>query len=148
MLLLRSDGESDHVEAMPVKTDMPTDLESVAMLIPLPHRRRCALVAREGVTVNGIPALRLQVLRDRDEIRAAGRTFYFTTDAVPEVSVLRTRTPIRCARCLHALADGDDVVRCPRCQTHHHPDCWHSGQGCLKCLHPAEGLSWIPERVW
>jgi RING finger family protein len=147
MLLLRSDRESDYVEAMPVKTDIPTDLEGVAMLIPLPHRRRCALVAREGVTVNGIPAFPLHVLRDRDEIRAAGQTFYFTTDAVAEVSIVRTATPIRCARCLDALADGENVVRCPGCQTHHHPDCWN-GIGCLKCLHPADGLSWIPERVW
>ncbi len=135
MLLLRPGGATQSI-------DSPVDIASVARIVR--RDRRCILFARDGVTVNGLPPLPIQVLRDRDEIRAAGQTIYFTADAIPQESILRTSMPLRCARCLGGLAEGDRVVRCPRCLAHHHPCCWH-GAGCLKCLHPAASLAWTPE---
>src|SRR5262249_17965039 len=50
MLLLSPDGATWSLSS-------PIDIASRARVIPLPHRRACALLAREGVTVNGLAAL-------------------------------------------------------------------------------------------
>jgi len=140
MLLLSPDGATWSLSS-------PIDIASRARVIPLPHRRACALLAREGVTVNGLAALPIQLLNDRDEIRVDGEFFYFACDGVPQESVLQSAAPLRCARCLGDLENGDRVMRCPGCVAHHHPACWFEGNGCQKCQHPARSLVWKPEAV-
>jgi hypothetical protein len=143
VLLLYCEGASVHIE--PISAAI--DLTPAARIVPLRRRPGCALLARDGVTLNGRPALPIQVLRDRDEIRAAGRAIYFTTDAIPEESTLQSATPLRCARCLGGVAAGDRVIRCPGCRAHHHSRCWNEGGRCHKCHHPAASLSWTPEAL-
>lgn len=147
MPLLRLDREGGRVDTVPLVGGAPHDLTADAQVVPLPDGRRWALLAREGVTVNGISSPPILLLRDRDEIHVAGQVFFFTADANPEVSVIQSDASIRCARCQGPLARGTRALKCPRCSTHHHPDCWNDG-GCQRCWLPAHSPAWVPEPVW
>lgn len=148
MVLWGWDGEAARMRPADIEANVPIDIDGVARLLPLPPGRRCALLARESVRVNGIRCLPLQILRDRDEIRVGNKIFYFSMDSIPRVSRVHVNRTVRCARCLGCLATGDEVVRCPGCQAHHHPDCWRLGPGCQKCQHAADAVSWTPDVSW
>jgi hypothetical protein len=148
MLLWQSDDAEQRWRSAPIPVDTPVDLAPVARLVRAAAVRGCVLLARDGVRVNGMRCLPLQVLHDRDEICAAGKRFYFSVDALPEVSVFRSHKTVRCARCLGLLADGEQVVRCPGCSAHHHPGCWDHGGSCQKCRRSASGVAWTPDAGW
>jgi len=148
MLVWQWDQADGRWRSAPIPDDAPVDLGNLAKLVRVAGIRGCVMLARDGVKVNGSMSLPLQVLRDRDEIFAAGQRFYFSVDALPTISVLGSRTTVRCARCLGLLAAGEQVVRCPRCTAHHHPGCWDHGGTCQKCRRPASGAAWAPDPGW
>jgi len=107
---------------------------------------RCALLAQNGVLVNGLRSLPFRVLADRDEISAGGQVFYVCTEAAAEPASFNAENKkVRCGRCLGRLTDGEQVVRCPQCRAHYHAGCWAYAPDCARCQHTTAGVSWIPE---
>jgi hypothetical protein len=111
---------------------------------------RCALLAERDVRVNGIPALPLHVLADRDEIHAGGDVFFFSSESPFEVG----RFPgfdreVRCARCKGKLVADTACIACPRCRAWHHEPCWYYAPHCGgdNCGQATAGISWVPEPV-
>ena len=105
--------------------------------------RECGLLVRGEAEVNGAPSLPLQVLAHRDEIRVAGKRFYYSVASSPEVFRLSPEDgETLCARCAGTLCSRDDVVRCPLCLAIHHDDCFADLPTCGACK---ETTSWMPE---
>ncbi|MDZ7411903.1 MAG: RING finger protein [Candidatus Hadarchaeum sp.] len=121
-------------------------------------RSRFALISKERMFVNaGAVAGGIAVLRDRDELRINGHTFFFSAEAVPEVQLASTaEKSIPCPICGDTISEGQRVVRCPRCFTVYHQDeerarpCWASLEKCATfgCEFPTKvdaTALWIPE---
>jgi hypothetical protein len=118
-----------------------------AQLIPV-GARGWALLAADGVKVNGLPCLPIEILVDRDEVYVAGAHYCFSQLSPPEVvAFVSDKKSIRCARCLERLVDGDQIVRCPSCRAHHHATCWTYDARCQKCPLPTDGAVWIPDSL-
>ena len=103
------------------------------------------------VLVNGWPlALGVRVLRDRDEISAASKRLFFSTESLVRVESF-DGAPIPCARCQQQIADGAASVRCPECGAVCHEGelpCWSYAPTCPRCPQPTvldAGFNWTPE---
>jgi hypothetical protein len=109
----------------------------------------CGLLVVGRVFVNGVPALPLRVLQDRDEIRVDDQSMYFSTDGPADVVPFFGAPTVRCGRCQGPMQMGELAVQCPRCRTWHHqaPDlsCWSYGPQCPGCGRPTTGAAWQPE---
>lgn len=90
-------------------TLLPLGKGKDALLFPSgPHARCALLTCQGGATVNGLPALPLRILADRDAIEVEGETVYFTLDAPPEVVAFAAQAQVvGCARCKGALREGE-----------------------------------------
>lgn len=131
-----------------VHANAPFGVNGHARLIPLNGTRRWALLARDGVRVNGRPCLPIQILGDRDEIAIDEEHFCLSLQSPPAVVEFRANTKnIRCARCLGRLKDGDEIVRCPGCGAHHHGACWTYDARCQQCTFRTDGSAWVPDPV-
>ena len=111
--------------------------------------RECGLLVRgdadADVEINGGPALSLQVLAHRDEIRVAGRLFYFSVASPPEPAHFAPgKHEVHCARCKVPLSANDRVLHCPLCRGPHHLECFNYVPTCGACR---ETMSWMPEGV-
>jgi len=126
-------------------------------------RKRCLLVCRRDLLdflrVNGLPALSLTVLDDRDEIAvgtAPVSRFFFSQESKAEVVPFKEGSePVYCARSKSLLTEGVLSVRCPRCglwyvETEEIPAYSYHGQPCLGpgCGRPPVlGYAWKPEPI-
>lgn len=110
------------------------------------------------VAVNGdAPCAGLVVLRDRDEIRLAGRVRFFTARNAAAVERWPDGTALaalRCPRCRRRIEEGTAVVRCPGCGVVHHESdalpCWTYAERCAACPEPTvhdEASRWTPEEL-
>lgn len=127
-----------------------------AVLHALDNGTACLLVAPgSGVSINGSPAadLGIHFLAHKDEIRCAGRTFYFTTEESPEV-IAFTGQACKCGRCRTAIGEGAQAIRCLCGVWYHHgdPSCFEYGEQplCVACRRPTllDGSAlWCPEEV-
>jgi hypothetical protein len=116
----------------------------------------CLFVApHSDLSINGSPAadLGVHVLVHKDEIRSAGRTFYFTTEELPEVIVFEGQA-CKCGRCRAAISEGAQAIRCLCGVWYHHgdPSCFEYGELplCVACRRPTllDGSAlWCPEEV-
>ncbi len=106
------------------------------------------------VRLNGMPVLLgLAVLEDRDEIRIAGRTAWFSAETLPTVaSFPESATRGYCPRCKQPLEAGTPAVKCPACGLWHHASddlpCWTYAPTCSACVQPTAldaGFRWTPE---
>lgn len=94
---------------------------------------------RATVRVNGAPiAIGIAVLADRDEIRTADRTVWFSTETRAAVEPFPESIPHgSCPRCKTAIEPGSPAVRCPSCGLWHHASeelpCWLYGPTCGIC---------------
>jgi uncharacterized C2H2 Zn-finger protein len=90
------------------------------------------------VLVNGrrLP-LGLRCLRDRDELSAQGRTWFFSTERLPIVEDFEGEADASCPRCKGVIAPGEPTVRCPACRVVYHQRadraCWTYGATCALC---------------
>lgn len=131
-----------------VPPDVPYRLGDDARLIPVPGSRRWALLVGNGARVNGLPCLPFEVLDHRDEVRIAGGRYCFSAQTpAEEVAFVDQNKKIRCTRCLGHLANGDRIVRCPRCRAHHHAACWTYDTRCQKCPAATDDALWVPESL-
>jgi hypothetical protein len=105
------------------------------------------------VRLNGVPlALGAAVLADRDEIRTADRTVWFSTETRPSVEPFPDSAPRgSCPRCKQPLAPGMAAVRCPGCRIFYHASddlpCWLYDTKCSICgyLTALDARLWSPE---
>jgi hypothetical protein len=106
------------------------------------------------VRLNGAPlVLGIAVLADRDEIRTADRTVWFSTETRPVVAPFPDSTPRgSCPRCKQPLSPGQAAVRCPSCRLWYHATddlpCWLYDTKCSTCgqMTALDGpLRWSPE---
>jgi hypothetical protein len=115
-----------------------------------------AILTRDpaSVRVNGAPlSLGIAMLADRDEIRTADRTLWFSTETRPAVEPFPESTPRgSCPRCKTAIEPASRAVRCPSCGLWHHASdelpCWSYGATCAICTQPTAldaPCRWSPE---
>ncbi len=147
MILWSWDDNTARWEPTLLELGQQAVLSGDARLVPRAGNR-CALLAATGVKVNGIPALPLRLLGDRDEIRAGGRIFCLSLESMLEV---RRFSPgekvILCARCQAPLGDDEAVLACPRCRAAFHEVCWGYHSECARCRRSTTEPVWIPERL-
>jgi len=112
------------------------------------------LLGPPAVRVNGVPlAAGVRVLRDRDEVRAAGRRMFFSAETLATIEPMPAlERPAICPRCRTAIEVGTLAVRCPKCHVWHHQSdelpCWLYGASCSVCDQPTAldaGYRWSPE---
>ena len=106
-----------------------------------------------SVSVNGSRLdTGIRVLRDRDELRAAGGRMFFSSESLAVVVPFPDpgKTTF-CPRCKLAIAPGSPAVRCPQCGVWHHQSeelpCWVYSVSCSLCDHPTAldaGYRWVP----
>jgi len=121
------------------------DIAPSVLLLPLANKR-CALLARPGVTVNGMPVGPFRMLTDRDEIHAPEGIYCFSAGTLPEVRRFEAGDKkIRCPRCLEEFQFGEEVVHCPHCDAPYHPTCFDHGPRCAACGNPLE--LWVPAPI-
>lgn len=116
-----------------------------------------AVIAAPGtdVRVNGLPlAGGIRLLEDRDEIRVAGASMFFSTETLPRIEAYGGGAePKFCPRCRQEVAPGAPAVRCPECGVWHHESeelpCWSYAETCALCPQPTDletaGFRWSPE---
>ena len=146
-----------------LSVDPPRAIDAAAS-----HRRDCpcllmpwesgwALLAwpEAGVRVNGkAVSIGIRLLRDRDEIRPAGRPpVYFSTERLAGVEQLPDGSEeLFCARCRQRIEEGGEAVRCPACGIWLHESeelpCWTYASTCALCDQTTDleaGFRWTPE---
>lgn len=149
MVLWRWDAPGECWKAMPLPAKQGFPLGSQATFVPL-KSGRCGLLAKGAVTINGISALPLRILGDRDEIMVAGETLHFSTEGPVEVVPFPGQSAeVRCGRCQGEMREGEAAVRCPGCGAWHHQmealACWSYDGKCSACEQPTPGVAWQPE---
>ena len=105
------------------------------------------------VRVNGERSVGLRVLADRDEIRIADVSFYFSTERLAVV-VPFPGPSVHCARCKLLIPVDSPAVSCPGCSSWHHQSdeypCWTYADHCALCPWKTNldaGYQWRPEEV-
>jgi RING finger family protein len=141
MLFRMSPGSRVEGIALPAAGEVP--LDGVARLV-IAGCKACVLLATADVAVNGLPALPAVVLAERDEIRAAGQTYYLAAERAAAVKFAPGDSKACCARCKSVLAAGQQVVFCPSCRSVHHEECWGYAPRCAGCDREVSG-EWGPE---
>ena len=148
MFLWRWDGRDGVWRADAVAAGVTVALGPRVLAVPLTSGG-CGLLVEGRVSVNGVPALPLRVLQDRDEIRVDDEALCFSIDGPADVVRFSGPSSLRCGRCQGTMQTGEPAVQCPRCQTWHHqtPDlpCWSYGPQCSGCGRPTAGAAWRPE---
>ncbi len=149
MLLWSWNGETDQWQVRRAPPGAPFPLGRQAILLPL-GADRWGLLARDEVVVNGVPALPLRLLADKDEILIDGEIIFFSAES--EAEVVPFPAPGRevcCGRCKGKLQAGEPAVRCPRCNVWHHQTrelpCWTYGVMCSSGDRSTTGVNWQPE---
>jgi Prokaryotic RING finger family 1 len=117
-------------------------LDGLARVVS-PDGKACTLIAKDGVRVNGFPALPAMALVERDEIRAGGQRYFLAADETAAMGFAGD-SKTRCARCKDLLSAGEQVIFCPRCRSVHHEGCWSYGPRCAACEQEVAG-EWRPE---
>lgn len=119
--------------------------------------------ARVEMRVNGaIVVGGIRVLQHKDELSFGSRRLFFSTEAVPVIEAYRhddARRRPRCPVCRAEIADGQSVVRCPRCARIYHQmsvmdeaaakPCWTYCPECRFCNHPTSlsgQAAWRPDQ--
>ena len=112
-----------------------------------------------GLRVNGIPALAVTLLLDRDELSTPdGRLFLYAAYSGASPSGVASETPaINCTRCHHAIAAGERWVGCPACSARYHADALVQPDGsrkganckdydgrCAGCQRTWASMQWTP----
>lgn len=108
------------------------------------------------VCVNGSRLISgLRVLADRDEIRAGGVQYFFSTETLAVLEEFPgLEHEIFCGRCRQLIQAGSPAVRCPGCQIWYHQNdsdglgCWTYSAKCNFCPSPTPldtGFTWTPE---
>lgn len=153
MVLWRWDHSQVGWKAVPFPPGEVFPLGLQLKFVPLKSGRYGLLVVGR-VTVNGVPALPLRVLQDKDEIRIIdGERLYFSSDGPAEVIQFSGGTSVRCGRCQGPMQEGKGAVCCPRCGAWHHQTgelpCWTCDQQCSGsgCGRPTSGAAWQPESL-
>ncbi len=148
MYLWRWDSREGIWRAEPLAAGEAVALGPRVLALPLASGE-CGLLVEGRVTVNGVPAMPLRVLQDRDEIRIDHQALCFSIDGPADVAPFSGASSVRCGRCQGEMQDGDAAVRCPRCQTWYHQtpvlSCWSYGTQCSRCGRPTTGAAWQPE---
>jgi hypothetical protein len=148
MFLWRWEGREGVWRAEPLAAGVMVALGPRVLALPLTSGG-CGLLVEGRVAVNGVPALPLRVLQDRDEIRVDDQSLYFSIDGPVVVIPFSGGSSLRCGRCQGPMQTGEAAVQCPRCQAWHHqtPDlsCWSYGPRCTGCGCPTTGELWQPE---
>ncbi len=149
MMLWQWDNQTERWRAHALQPGKPFSLSPHALLLPLAGKR-CGLMVREEVMVNGLPSLPLHMLVDRDEIRVGRETVYFSTESAAEIVLFAGQgKEISCGRCKGKLKEEEASIQCPRCQAWHHQTealpCWMYDAKCSSCEQPTTGISWQPE---
>jgi hypothetical protein len=106
----------------------------------------CRPFARE-VAVAGSTPLGVTVLRERAELLIAGERLYFTEREPlrPQRFVPADDAAARCRVCDGDLEEGASVIRCTRCHTTSHEDCFaHQGDQCAGCGVHRREFEWMP----
>ncbi len=112
------------------------------------------LLGTDAVRVNGSPLdVGLRVLRDQDELVAAGRRMFFSTETLAVIVPLPvTERAVFCPRCKLEIAPGSPAVACPQCGVWHHQSddypCWTYAERCTLCDQPSAldaGYRWTPD---
>jgi rRNA maturation protein Nop10 len=108
-----------------------------------------------AVRVNGrAPVAGACVLEDRDEIRAGGAQFYFSTETLAAVETFAggDGRRIHCCRCHQEIAPGAAAVRCPGCGVFYHQTeqlpCYTYAATCAQCGQDTSlqaGFRFVPE---
>ncbi len=148
MLLWLWNSETDQWQAEQTPPGEPFPVGRQAMLLPL-GGDRWGLLSRDEAPVNGVPALPLRLLADKDEILINGAIIFF--DAESGVEIVPFTAPERevcCGRCKGKLRESELAAQCPRCQVWHHQSrelpCWTYGATCSSCDCPTKGGAWRP----
>jgi hypothetical protein len=108
------------------------------------------LLSRGDVAVNGVSALPLRLLADKDEILIDGEIIYFSAESEAEVVLFPALAiEVCCGKCKGKLRAGEPAVQCPRCKVWRHQTgelpCWTYGATCTSGDCPTKGVSWRPE---
>ena len=121
-----------------------------------PDGERWAILGGREIRVNGTPVdAGIVVLRDRDEISAAGRRVFFSTESLATVvPFVAGERPTFCPRCRGPIEDGSPAVLCPNCRVWYHQSaelpCWRYAERCALCDQPTAldaGWRWTPEAL-
>ncbi len=147
MFLWRWDSPAGVWRAEPLAAGAGVALGPRVLALPLTSGG-CGLLVEGRVAVNGVPALPLRVLQDRDEIRVDGESMYFSIDGPADVVPFSGASSVRCGRCQGEMQEGVPAVQCPRCRSWHHQTpvlpCWSYGPQCSGCDRPTSGAAWQP----
>jgi hypothetical protein len=147
MFLWRWDGREGVWRAVPMAAGEAVGLGPRVLALPLTSGG-CGLLVEGRVTVNGVPALPLRVLQDRDEIRVDDESMYFSIDGPADLVPFSGASSVRCGRCQGPMHASQPAVQCPRCQAWHHQTphlpCWTYGPQCSGCDRPTAGAAWRP----
>lgn len=150
MRLWRWDEAQAVWQVEPLPAGLSVDLQSEARVLAV-GPDRCVLFAKPRVLVNGVPALPVRVLADRDMVYAAGQRACFVSEDAPRAAAFTPQPdPTVCGRCQGPMRSGETAVQCPRCGAWHHAGelaCWSYAPTCSGCDHPTAGPSWEPEPV-
>ena len=145
MVIWTWDALDEIWEARELPVGSCSRLGEEASLITLPGGR-ALLLARPGVTVNGLPALTLCALAHLDEVRVGGRVYIVSAESKHEAAPLAEhRGGAACARCKAPIAAGEQAIVCCACDSAHHPECFKYDPKCGGCPASTRGLSCIPE---
>jgi hypothetical protein len=134
---------------------MPTQLEPATLTRITPQlwlvpqgKARCVLLSGDGVRVNGVLTLPIQVLQDRDEIQLQDHVFYFSTESPAELGPFPNASePLPCGRCKGQMKAGDPAVQCSCGRWYHQTgelNCYTHDSVCA-CGRSTAGFTWLPE---
>jgi len=149
MLLWLWNSETDQWQAEQAPPGEPFPVGCQAILLPL-GGDRWGLLARDEVVVNGVPALPLRLLADKDEILINREIIFFSAESGAEVVPFPApEREVCCGRCKGKLQAGEFAAQCLRCKVWHHQTqelpCWTYGATCSSCDCSTKGGAWRPE---
>jgi hypothetical protein len=104
--------------------------------------------------LNGLDFPGIRLLRDRDEIRVCGQTYFFSTERLAVIEEYTGSGKAFCPRCRQEMKNGTPAVQCPGCGVWYHEDgnlnCWRYADNCGLCPQKTpliDTYQWTPEAV-
>jgi len=119
-----------------------------------PDGERWVVLGAPSVRVNGVAlGAGIAVLRDRDELFAAGVRMFFSTETLAVIAPFPAGVEdVLCARCRTSMVADTPAVRCPDCGAWHHQTdglpCWIYTERCARCPRTTAfdaDYAWTPE---